>query len=229
MPTDAARPHLPAGREPAAEDADRRLVAALRRGDDAAFAALLDRYHAPLVRLASLYVADPAVAEEVIQETWLGVLRGIDRFEGRSSFKTWLCRILTNLAKRRGAREARTVPFSALSRPGADGAGPAVDPGRFLPPGDAWAGHWAGDLRDWGRLPEEALLAQEALAHVRRAIAALPPNQRLVVTMRDVEGWTAGEVCGALAISEANQRVLLHRARSGVRRALERYLEGASP
>ena len=226
MPTDAERSHLPAGREPAAEDDDRRLVAALRRGDDAAFAALLDRYHAPLVRLASLYVADPAVAEEVVQETWLGVLRGIDRFEGRAAFKTWLFRILTNQAKRRGAREGRSVSFSSLSQRDAEGDERAVAPERFVPAGDPDAGHWAGQLQDWKRSPEDEVLSQEVRSLVGREIEGLPPGQRMVIALRDVEGWGAAEVCGALGISETNQRVLLHRARSKVRRALDCYLGG---
>ncbi len=203
------------------------LIRALRTGEEAAFVALLDRYHASLVRLASLYVPNQAVAEEVVQETWVGVLRGIDQFEGRASFKTWLFRILVNQAKRRGAREARSVPFSALARPEAGGYEPAVDPDRFLPAGHDDAGHWAAELRDWRQTPEDVLLAHETRAEVRLAIADLPPGQRLVITMRDLEGWSADEVCNALTISETNQRVLLHRARSKVRRALERYLEGA--
>lgn len=206
---------------------DWNLVRALRTGDEAAFVALLDRYHASLVRLATHYVPNQAVAEEVVQETWVGVLRGIDRFAGRASFKTWLFRILVNQAKRRGAREARSVPFSALARAEAGGHEPAVEPERFLPAGHDDAGHWAAELRDWRQTPEDVVLAQETRVQVRLAIADLPPGQRLVITMRDIEGWSADEVCNALTISETNQRVLLHRARSKVRRALERYLEGA--
>lgn len=205
---------------------DWNLVCALRDGDEAAFAALLERYHAPLVRLAALYVPNLAVAEEVVQETWVGVLRGIDGFAGRASFKTWLCRILINQAKRRGAREGRSVPFSALVQAETEDDEAAVDPDRFLPPGHEDAGHWASQLRDWRETPEDVLLAQETRAHVQRAIADLPPGQRLVITMRDIEGWSAAEVCNALTLTETNQRVLLHRARSRVRRALECYLEG---
>jgi RNA polymerase sigma-70 factor (ECF subfamily) len=208
---------------------DDALVLALRNGDEGAFTTLIERYHASMVRLATLYVPNSAVAEEVVQETWVGVLRGIDRFAGRSSFKTWLFRILTNQAKRRGQREARSVSFSALSRAGVYDAQPVVDPDRFLPPGDPWAGHWAGQLQDWRQLPDEVLLAHETRTHVQRALDALPSTQRLVLTMRDIEGWTAAEVCNALTISETNQRVLLHRARSKVRRALECYLEGTEP
>lgn len=206
---------------------DDHLLASLRAGDESAFAELLDRYHAPMLRVAALYVGDRAVAEEVAQETWLGVLRGVGGFEGRSSFKTWLFRILTNQAKRRGAREGRSVPFSALARAEAGGPDPAVEPERFLPPGDEWAGHWASGLYDWQETPEERLVAREAHQVAERAIAGLPPAQREVITLRDVEGWSADEVCRGLELSEANQRVLLHRARSKVRRALELYMEGA--
>lgn len=205
---------------------DQHLVVALRDGDEDAFIALIDRYQASMVRLATLYVPTRAVAEEVVQETWIGVLQGIDRFAGRSSFKTWLFRILTNQAKRRGQREARSVPFSALARADAEGHEPAVDPEWFVPPGNPWAGHWAGHLHNWEELPEAVLLAHETRAQVERALEALPPSQRLVMSMRDIEGWTAAEVCNALTISETNQRVLLHRARSKVRRALACYLEG---
>jgi RNA polymerase sigma-70 factor (ECF subfamily) len=204
---------------------DARLIRALRGRDEAAFAALVDQYHGSLVRLAMVYVSSRAVAEDVVQETWIGVLQGIDRFEGRSAFRTWLFRILTNQAKRRGERESRSVPFSALAPAQSEENDPAVDPERFLPDGHRYAGHWTAFPRDWQQTPEERLLSAETRDFVRQAIEALPPNQRLVITMRDVEGWPAEEVCNVLAISETNQRVLLHRARSKVRRALERYLE----
>ncbi len=220
--------HVGSGQTVVTTSDDHSLVFALRNGEEDAFTALIDRYHASMVRLATLYVPNSAVAEEVVQETWIGVLEGIDRFAGRSSFKTWLFRILTNQAKRRGRREARSISFSVLSR-AADGTQSVVDPERFLPPGDPWVGHWVGQLHDWRQLPEEVLLAHETLTHVQRALEALPPSQRLVMTMRDIEGWTAAEVCNALTISETNQRVLLHRARSKVRRALECYLEGTEP
>ena len=210
---------------PAACD-DHSLAVALRNGDEDAFTALIDRYHASLIHLAILYVRNHEVAEEVVQETWIGVLQGIDRFAERSSFKTWLFRILTNKAKRRGHREARFVSFSSLARADAEGAEPAVDPEQFLPPGDPWAGHWAGQLHDWGQLPEEVVLAHETRTQVQHALEALPPSQRLVMTLRDIEGWTAAEVCNALTISETNQRVLLHRARAKVRQALACYLDG---
>jgi RNA polymerase sigma-70 factor, ECF subfamily len=207
-------------------DDDEQLLLALRRRDEQAFAALVDRYHARLVRLARLFVANEAVAEEVVQETWIGVLQGIDRFEGRSSFRTWLFRILTNQAKRRGQREARSLPFAAISAAqDADDVEYAVAPERFLPAGDEWAGHWVSYPLNWRETPEERFLSHETRAFVQEAIAVLPLNQRLVITMRDVEGFPAAEVCNALAISETYQRVLLHRARSKVREQLERYLE----
>jgi RNA polymerase sigma-70 factor, ECF subfamily len=207
-------------------DDDEQLLLALRRRDEQAFAALVDRYHARLVRLARLFVANEAVAEEVVQETWIGVLQGIDRFEGRSSFRTWLFRILTNQAKRRGQREARSLPFAAISAAqDADDVEYAVAPERFLPAGDEWAGHWVSYPLNWRETPEERFLSQETRAFVQEAIAVLPLNQRLVITMRDVEGFPAAEVCNALAISETYQRVLLHRARSKVREQMERYLE----
>ena len=205
---------------------DEQLLLALRRRDEQAFAILVGRYHARLVRLAGLFVANQAVAEEVAQETWIGVLQGIDRFAGRSSFRTWLFRILTNQAKRRGQREARSIPFAAFSaRADADDGEPAVAPERFLPASDEWAGHWVSYPQDWRETPEERFLAHETRALVQQAIAALPLNQRIVITLRDVEGFPSSEVCNVLAISETNQRVLLHRARSKVRRQLEQYLE----
>ncbi len=204
---------------------ERALLERLRAGDEQAFAALVDRYHARLVRLASLFVANQAVAEEVAQETWIGVLQGIDRFEGRSSFRTWLFRILTNQAKRRGQREARSMPFAAFSEVDAGDCEPVVAPERFRPVGDEWAGHWVSYPQNWRETPEERFLSHETRTLVQQAIADLPQQQRLVITLRDVEGFPAAEVCNALAISETHQRVLLHRARSKVRAQLERYLE----
>lgn len=206
------------------DDAD--LLAALRRGEEAAFARLLDLYQGPMLRLARLYVGDGATAEEVVQETWLGALRGLDRFEGRSSLKTWLFTILTNRAKTRAVRDGRTIPFSALLD-AAEGDEPAVDPDRFHPLGHPDAGHWVSRPQSWRELPEARLLASETREHLRAAIDDLPPMQRTVLTLRDVEGWSAEEVCNTLDISESNQRVLLHRARAKVRRALESYLAKA--
>jgi RNA polymerase sigma-70 factor (ECF subfamily) len=207
-----------------AEGREEELVAALRAGDEAAFAALVDRYEASLVRLALMYVRDRATAEEVAQETWLAVLNGIDRFEGRSSLKTWLFRILVNRAKTRGQRDARSVPFSSI---GGDGDESSVDPDRFQGEGEARPGGWRQPPARWDGDPEERLLAGEARELILNTIDQLPPNQRAVITLRDVEGFSAEEARNVLDVSETNQRVLLHRARSKVRRALEQYLEEA--
>lgn len=205
---------------------DWKLVEALRTGDETAFEALVERYHASLVRLAMLYVPDRAIAEDVAQETWLGVLEGLPRFEGRAALKTWIFRILTNRAKTRGQRESRSIPFSTFWDPEAEPAEPAVPAERFRALDDpASPGHWALQPAAWNEMPEERFLARETLAQVQRAIEALPPSQREVITLRDLDGWTAEEVCNALELSETNQRVLLHRARAKVRRALESYFE----
>jgi RNA polymerase sigma-70 factor (ECF subfamily) len=196
-------------------------VEALRRGDEAAFATLLDRYQAALVRVALLYVRNREAAEDVVQETWMGVVRGIDRFEARSSFKTWLFRILVNRAKSRGVAERRQVPFSSFEEAN---EGPAVDPSRFFDASSRWAGFWSAPPERWDGIPEDRLLGQETLSLVGEAVAALPPNQREVIGLRDIRGLSSHEVCEILDLSEANQRVLLHRARTKVRARLERYL-----
>jgi RNA polymerase sigma-70 factor, ECF subfamily len=201
------------------------LLEALRRGDEQAFAELVDRHGASMLRLARVYVRDRSVAEEVVQEAWLGVLRGIERFEGRSSLKTWLLRIVVNLAKTRGTREARSVPFSALQAEDAEDEGPSVPPERFRGRDDPWPGHWATPPEEWSR-PEHELLSAETRAQIEAAIGALPEMQRRVISLRDVEGWSAEEVCNELGLSETNQRVLLHRARTKVRTALDDYLTG---
>ena len=195
---------------------ERDLIARLRAGEEAAFRELIATYHPMLVRVARAYVPTQTAAEEVAADTWLAVLEGIDRFQERSSLKTWLFRILTNKAKTRGMRERRSLPFSALESDDS-----TVDADRFHGPEHGWPGHWAGPPQGF---PEERLLAAETRAVVERAIAALPPAQRAVISLRDIEGWDAEEVCNALTISETNQRVLLHRARSAVRKALEEYL-----
>ncbi len=176
-----------------------------------------------MIRLALSYVRSRAVAEEVVQEAWLGVFKGLDRFEGRSSLRTWIFRILTNTAKTRAEREGRTVPLSSLGGPD-DESAVALD--RFL--GDdhpRWPGHWAEPPRRWDGIPESRLLSAETRARIAAAIDVLPPQQRQVISLRDVEGWPADEVCNVLGLSETNQRVLLHRARAQVRAALEEYLE----
>lgn len=204
---------------------DARLVQALRDGDEAVFAMLVREYGMSMLRVASLYVRDRAVAEEVVQDAWLGVLNGIERFEGRSSFKTWLFRILTNNAKSRGEREGRSVPFSALARAELDSSERSVEPERFLPEGERWANHWVSSPRRFDDLPEARLLADETMAVTRSAIDELPEAQRAVITMRDVAGYSSEDVCAELEISEGNQRVLLHRARTKVRQALEQHLD----
>jgi len=198
---------------------DARLVEGLRAGDEAAFAALMREYGAGMLRVAQMFVSSRAVAEEVVQEAWIGVLKGIGRFEGRSSLKTWLFRIVANTAKTRGVRESRSIPFSALGE--AEGE-PSVDPDRFLGSGERFPGHWAAPPQSWA--PEGELLGQETLGVIERAIEQLPPAQRAVITLRDVQGFTSEEVCNALDLTETNQRVLLHRARSKVRSALEEYM-----
>jgi RNA polymerase sigma-70 factor, ECF subfamily len=205
---------------------DQALVERLQHGDEAAFVTLVETYQALLIRLAMPYVAHRAMAEDVVQETWLGVLRGLDRFEARSSLKTWICRILVNRARTRAQRDGRLVPFSSFAASDDDGDEPAVDPSRFYDAGQH-QGHWTSMVQSWDDLPEESLLSDETRERVRAAIETLPANQRTVITLRDVEGWQAADVCATLEISEANQRVLLHRARGKVRQALERYFEGA--
>jgi RNA polymerase sigma-70 factor, ECF subfamily len=200
---------------------DHELVRRLRASDESAFMELIDRYGATMLRVAQMYVRDRATAEEVVQETWLAVLNGIDRFEQRSSLKTWLFRILTNRAKTRGERDGRMVPFSSLAGAGEEDE-PSVDPDRFLGPDSSTPGAWAAPPRAW---PQDALLERETLDVIETAIDALPEAQRQVIRLRDVEGWTPMEVSDALEITDGNQRVLLHRARTKVRAALEEYLD----
>jgi RNA polymerase sigma-70 factor (ECF subfamily) len=199
------------------------LLARLRAGDERAFETLVERHYPTMLAVARHYVSSRAVAEEVVQDAWLGVLNGIDRFEGRSSLRTWILRILVNTAKTRGAREARTVPFASLA-PEGDQA--AVDPERFRSADDPFPGHWRAYPGNWQQLPDEVLADRETLEVVLATIHQLPPPQRIVVTVRDILGHTSTEVCEMLGISEGNQRVLLHRARSKVRSALERHLDG---
>jgi RNA polymerase sigma-70 factor, ECF subfamily len=200
---------------------DAQLVDGLRGGDEAAFAAVIRMYGTSMLRVAQMFVSSRAVAEEVVQEAWLGVLKGIDRFEGRSSLKTWIFRIVTNTAKSRGVREARSMPFSALGA-AADDATVSAD--RFLGDGERFPGHWAVPPASWAGLPEARLLDAETMDVVRRAIERLPPSQRAVLELRDIEGLSAEEVSNALDLTEANGRVLLHRARAKVRAGLEEYL-----
>jgi len=206
---------------------ERTLINRLRSRDEAAFAELIERYYGYLLPLASFFVSNRAVAEEVVQEAWLAVLKGIDRFEERSSFKTWISRIVMNLARTRGVRESRMVPFSEFADKEIDRPDVAVDPTRFRSANDEYPDHWSVAPRSWNADPETQLLTTETMAAVDAAIDSLPEAQRLVLTMRDVNGWTADEVCNILAISETNQRVLLHRARSKVRGILENHFSGS--
>jgi RNA polymerase sigma-70 factor (ECF subfamily) len=206
-----------------ADDTDLELVARLRAGDEDAFMELVDALQPSMLRVARMYVSTQAVAEEVVQDAWLGVLRGLDRFEGRSSLRTWIFRIVTNIAKTRGQREGRSVPFASLA--GDDLDQPTFDPSRFLGDDAQYPGHWTTFPPDWSGVPEERLLGGETLRVAGAAIDALPPMQAEVIRLRDVLGWSSAEVRNALDLSETNQRVLLHRARAKVRRALDTYFE----
>lgn len=211
-----------------ASTTDLELIARLRAGDEDAFMELVDSLGPSMLRIARMYVQSQAVAEEVVQDAWIGVLRGIERFEGRSSLRTWIFRIVTNIAKTRGQREGRSVPFASLA--GDDLDAPSFDPALFLASTDPrWPGHWSTLPADWRTIPEGRLLGSETLRVAERAIEALPPMQAEVIRLRDVRGWTSEEVRNALELSETNQRVLLHRARAKVRRVLDEYLEGGPP
>lgn len=208
---------------------DAELVVALKRGDEAAFQSLIDAYSSALLRVAMTHVRSRAIAEEVVQDTWMGVIKGLDRFEARSSLKTWIFRILTNNAISRGVRESRSLPFSALAEQEASGSEAVVDDDRFLPADhDEWPHHWALGPTRWPT-PEDGLLSGETRTLILRAIEQLPPAQRAVIALRDIEGWPPGEVCEGLGISEGNQRVLLHRARAKVRSVLEAYFGAVEP
>lgn len=202
-----------------AHPADAALVERLLDGDEAAFTGLVEQYHGRLLRLALVFVSDHASAQEVVQDTWLAVLTGLRSFEGRSGLKTWIFSILTNRAKTRGQRDKRSVPFSALSSRDPQ-AEPAVSSSRFTP-----SGSWSAPPEQWDEdTPERLLLRGETRTLIDQAIAGLPPGQRAVVTLRDVEGLDSAEVCNILEIGETNQRVLLHRARARIRTALEQHL-----
>ncbi len=205
---------------PSSEEVE--LLARLRSGDERAFGELVDRHYSTMLAVARTYVKSRSVAEEVVQDAWIGVLRGLDRFEGRSSLKTWIIRIVVNTAKTRGVREARSVPFSSLAPEGEEAA---VEPERFRDSNDGFPGHWRAYPSDWQALPDERLLGRETIDVVLRAIELLPDAQRTVITLRDIQGCSAEEVCEALDVSAGNQRVLLHRARSRVRAALEGHLD----
>lgn len=200
---------------------DDRILAALRAGDELAFHELFRRKYAIMKRVARGYAHCDAIAEEIVQETWLAVINGIDRFQQRSSFDSWMFAILVNQARRHGARERRAVPFSSMDPP--DGGEPSVDAARFQTDDETWPGHWATPPRPWQK-PDRRLLSLEARDRLRHALAELPERQRVVVALRDVDGCSADEVCRWLGVSEENQRVLLHRGRSRLRAVLDGYM-----
>lgn len=202
------------------------LVQGLRNGDESAFAELIATYTPSLTRVAATYLKDRESANDVVQETWLGVLGSIGRFEGRSSLKTWLFRILVKRALTRAKKDSRSSAFSSLAKVEAGASEPAVDPDNFVPAGQEGAGGWASIAPDRSGFPEDQLVANETMSILRAAIDKLPEAQRMVITLRDLDHWTSSEVCNAMEISETNQRVLLHRARSKVRKALSSYLSG---
>jgi RNA polymerase sigma-70 factor, ECF subfamily len=206
---------------------EERLLTRLRAGDEIAFRELVARHDRAMKRIALTFVRSPSVADEVVQETWLAVIKGLERFEGRSSLKTWIFRILANRAQTRGAREQRTTPFSSFA-PSEEYDGPTVDPDRFLPAGHATPGYWSMTPSRFFELPEDRMLAAETSELVAAAIEQLPERQQQVIRLRDVEGWAPEEVCESLGLSQANQRVLLHRARSAVRARLEEYFTEVS-
>lgn len=181
-------------------------------------------------RVALTFVRSSAVADEVVQEAWLGALRGLDRFEGRAALRTWLLRIVANIARTHAAREARTVPFSSLDleREAGSEHDPALPADRFQGPEERYPRRWVSFPAPWSSEPESALLSAEIRNLITDTIAGLPDGQRIVITLRDVEGWDSAEVCSVLELSETNQRVLLHRARSKVRAALERHMTSES-
>jgi RNA polymerase sigma-70 factor, ECF subfamily len=201
---------------------DQEVLDALRAGDEEVFAQLVRRHHSSLLRLARVYVSNPATAEEVVQDTWIGLLESLDRFEGRSSLKTWIFRIMINTARKRRGKEARSIPFSSLG-PETSGDEATMDPDRFAGSGDKLPGHWTITPANWDQLPEQRLISLETRRVVEEAIETLPPNQKEVITLRDVEGWTAEETCNVLQLTATNQRVILHRARARIRRDLESY------
>ncbi len=203
------------------------LVAQLRAGDERAFEATLTQYHTAMIRLACFYVRDRGTAEDVVQETWLAVVRGIERFDGRCSLRTWLYRILTNRAKTTGQRLSRMLPVAIGDQ---DVHPPAVDPARFLGPDHPqWPGHWSVPPTTWPGDPGGRVEARELMEVVAAAIDRLPSSQATVIALRDVESWSSKEVCNALGLTEANQRVLLHRARSQVRQAVDDYHARSEP
>ena len=208
------------GRDPVALSADDATIERLLAGDEATFIMLVEQNQPSMLRIAQMYVASRAVAEEVVQEAWIGILKGLSTFEGRSSLRTWMYKIVTNVAKTRGVREGRSLPFSALAGEHDD----PIDPSWFQGPDDPFPGGWKTFPDDWRGIPEDRLLGRETLDHISRALDGMPAMQAEVVRLRDVQGWSSGDVCNALDLTETNQRVLLHRGRSRIRRELDAYL-----
>jgi len=215
----------PAIKSPGLTKAEDAVLSRLRSGNEGAFDELVNKHHSTLIRMAMSYVADREVAEEVVQDTWMAVIESLDRFEGRSSLRTWICGILIHKAKDRGVREKRHTTFSAFESSDDDNE-EAVDPSRFQQSGE-WAGHWAFPPQPWDdRTPEKLLASQQAVNAMQQAIEALPATLKEVLILRDVEGIEAKEVCEMLKITETNLYVRLHRARERVRQAVETYLGG---
>ena len=208
----------------ATERTQEQFLAQLRDGNEEAFCTLVRRHSPSMTRVAMVFVSRRAVADEVVQETWLNVVRGLDRFEAKSSLRTWIYAILRNCARRRAEQEDRLVSLSELAALDAVGDDIGVSRDRFFEEG-RWAGMWSSAVRSWDDLPEERLLSRELRTALLEAIEALPRMQRAVITLRDVEGWPPAEVCEYLDVEDGNQRVLLHRARGAARAAIERYLD----
>ena len=225
--TRADRPQVvtrpPVAAAPGEHGPEAHLLSALRAGDQIAFTDLVRKLHPGMVRVASSYVSSRAVAEEVVQDTWLSVIESLDRFEGRSTLKTWIFRILINQAKSRGVRERRTTPFSSINLQ-VESDGSAMPAASFLEEGHRWAGHWAGPVAAW-QVPEDSVVDAELGGLIRRVVDGLPPAQGAVVALRDGQGLSAQEVCDLLGLSAANQRVLLHRGRARLRAAIDAYIE----
>jgi RNA polymerase sigma-70 factor, ECF subfamily len=216
-------PEVTTAPEPTRWTEDEQVVASLRAGDERAFRELYRRHYPAMKRVARAYVESDAVAEEIIQETWVGILTGIERFQGRSAIGTWMFSILINQAKTHGTRERRALPFSSITPAGGDER--AVDADRFQSEDEAWPGHWATPPRPWQN-PDRRALSLETRERLKKALAELPHRQRLIVALRDVDGLSSGEICSLLGLSRENERVLLHRARSRLRAALEEYIDG---
>jgi RNA polymerase sigma-70 factor (ECF subfamily) len=213
----------------AIERGEEHLLTQLRKGDEDAFSTLVRTHTPSMTRVAMAFVSRRAIADEVVQETWLNVVRSLNAFEAKSSLRTWIYAILGNCARRRAEQEQRLVPLSELAADEASGDELGVSPGRFFESG-RWVGMWSTSVSRWEDLPEERLVSSELRTTLLETIDGLPPMQRAVITLRDVEGWSAEEVCDYLGLANGNQRILLHRARAAARLAIERYVEeGTKP